>query len=485
MAAGATAKVPPRALAGWHNVFYIRDEEDNFRLYPRGRLHYDLHGFFGPGVQDVSAADGGTGLKTRLFARRLRFELAGELLHAVDFLLGVDFGQPIANANGKTQSSASSGGQAPTADTQRWAAVQAPSASAQIANAWVNVRAGKSLNFMIGQEKAPFSLENRTSNNTHRWMERKLPIRAFVFPSGKEIGVTIWGDVGKEKWLAYEGGIFAGDGQNRPQVDNRFDLLGRVWAKPLAAVEAPLGKLQVGVSAKHGERDPDYVGYSYPQITTGQGFVLWDPRYRDSFGRTVMVLPSGSQDAIGGELRVPFAIFDFSAEAYWVRNQTREAIDGFQLTNTERFGSVQGLGWYAELAAWVVGDAFVSGDPGLVRPTRLDFDKPIDRKEGLELFATIGGIRASYDGASREGDHDEKTPGAPGVASDIRVLQYGIGASYWHTRAFKLSLNYLAYSTPGSLSEDNLAVVPGNLGKNPDRAAHVLHELGARVHVAF
>ena len=476
---------PP--LAGWHGVFFLRSKDDNFQLFPRARLHVDFHAFAGPGVHDVRAIDGGNALKARLFARRLRFELAGNVFKRVDYLLGVDFGgQPIANANGKTQSSASNAGQEPTDSSARFAAVQSVSAAAAIANTWINLSIVPELNLMVGQEKAPFSLENRTGNNTHTWMERSLPIRSFVFPSSREIGLTVWGDLGKDKVLAYEVGVFGGDGQNRPQIDNRADFLGRVYARPLASVvKGPLAKAQIGLSAKRGDRDPDYVGYSYPGITSGQGFTFWDPRYRDSAGRQTYVLPSGAQSAIGGELRVPISRFDLIGEAYYVANDTREAIDGYQLTNTERLGSFTGVGWYAQLSAWVLGDAFVSGDPGVVRPTRLDFTKKPEVKKGLEVFGIVGGVHATYDGASREGAYDSKTPGAAGVASNIEVLQYGLGASYWYTRALKASLNFIAYHVPGSGSADNLAVAPGNIAAEKDEEAHVLYEIGTRFHVAF
>ena len=448
----------------------------------------DFHAFAGPGVHDVPAADGGNALKARFFARRLRFELAGNVFKRVDYLLGIDFGgQPIGNANGKTQQSASSAGQEPTADTARFAPVQSVSAAAAIANTWINVVIFPELNLMFGQEKAPFSLENRTGNNTHTWMERNLPIRGFVFPTSREIGLTVWGDIGKERILAYEVGVFGGDGQNRPQVDNRADFLGRVYARPLAAAgkNNPLAKAQIGVSAKYGDRDPDYVGYSYPAITSGQGFTFWDPRYRDSSNRQIFVLPSGRQSAIGGELRVPVSRFDLVGEAYYVNNRTREAVDGFQLTNTERLGAVTGIGWYAQLSAWVLGDAFVAGDPGVVRPTRLDLKKKPDEKKGLEVFGIVGGVHATYDGASREGAYDSKTPGASGVASDIEIREYGLGASYWYTKALKASVNFIAYHVPGSASEDNLATLPGNIAAEKDPDAHVLYEIGSRLHLAF
>jgi len=314
-----------------------------------------------------------------------------------------------------------------------------------------------------------------------------MPIRAFAVPGPRDIGGTVWGEVG-DGVLDYQVGVFGGDGQNRPQVDNNLDVMGRVFVRPLSPSKEVTSKLQIGVSAFHGVRDPKYVGYDYTPVSTGQGFALWNPTYKDSLGRQVHVVPSGSQNAIGGELRVPVSIFDIRGEAYYVSNGTREAVDGFQLTNTERLGKVTGVGWYAQVSAWPLGDAFVNGDPGMVRPTRIDFAKEPERpKKGLEVLLLVAGVNAAYDGASRGGEYDGKTPGNPSgkTAKDLTVYQYGVGLNYWHTSYVRVSLNYSIYHTPGSGSPDNLAGVPGNLGKTPIEGANMMHELSTRVGVAF
>ncbi|MEJ7727833.1 MAG: porin [Polyangiaceae bacterium] len=478
---------PP--LAGWHGVFFLRDAKDNFRLYPRGRIHVDFNAFAGGGVYDLRAADGGNPLAPRLYVRRLRFELAGEALERFDWLLGVDFGgQPITNANGRTQTRAANAGAEPTATSASWAAVQSPSASAALANNWINVRVVPELNFMIGQEKPPYSMEGRTGNNTHTFMERNIAIRGFAFPSSREVGITAWGDIGKDKVAAYEVGVFSGDGQNRPQIDSGVDLIGRAWVRPFApGGKSPLKKAQVGLSARIGDRDPDQVGYGYPAVTTNFGYTLWNPSYRDVDRRTVLVLPSGLQAGIGAEVRVPVGILDLRGEVHYVANRTREAIDGFQLTNTERLGAVTGVGWYLQASVWPWGDKLVQGDPGMVRPTRVDFSKPADvGGKGLEVFGLVAGVHASYDGASRGGAYDENTPGAPGAASELEVLQLGLGATYWWTKNMRATFNWLFYATPASGSVDNLAAVPANvLPEEADLDTHALHELGTRLHVSF
>jgi hypothetical protein len=485
LARNAHADPPPPAaeperLAGFQDGFFLRDAHDWFRLYPRARLNLDLNGSAGPGVYSLKGVDGGTALGPKVLVRRLRLELGGDFIQEhVNFFGSVDFGgQTITNANGKIQNAAASAGTDPAADTARWAAVQTTGAIASAQDVWINLRASRFLNLMIGQYQAPFSMENRTGDGLGPWMERNLAVRGFVLPMLKEIGLTLWGSLPRDA-LGYEVGVFGGDGQNRPNVDDKVDWIGRVYARPFAHAGEALAKAQIGVSARHGDRDPTMVAYDYPTITTGQGFTLWDPTYTDSRGRLTHVIPSGAQNEIGGELRVPFGIAALQAEGYWVDNHTREAIDGYQLTNTERLGHVFGAGWYAQLSCWPLGDAFASPDPGMVRPRTLDLKSPPERiKKGLEVLMIVSGINASYDGASRGGTADKKEP-----ASSVTVYEYGFGANYWLGRFFRAAVNYIVYYTPESGSADNGAVVPGNLGKTPTAGAHVLHEISARLAV--
>src|SRR6185503_3202579 len=202
-------------------------------------------------------------------------------------------------------------------------------------------------------------------------------------------------------------------------------------------------------------------------IASGYGVRLWSPSYTDSLGRPIHVIPSGAQNSIGGELRLPVSRVDLRGEAYYVANNTREAVEGFQLTNTERLGQFRGVGWYAQLSAWAFGDTFIPTEPRMQRPTRLDFSKPPSAlKRGLEVLAYFGGINASYDGASRgKGSaYDAKTPGNPSgqVGTNVNIYEAGFGANYWHSSYIRATVDYAFYYTPGSGSPDNLAKVPGN-----------------------
>lgn len=441
----------------------------------------DFHSF--PGAPTGTASQGGVELQPRFFARRLRFEFSGEAFKRFTFTFGVDFGAAETNTNGK--SVVLTGNAAEGTTSARYAPVEGVSSNVIIANAFINYSFCPCLNVLVGAQQAPFGIENRTGNNTHTFMERNLPIRSFVAPNAKEIGLTLWGDLFDDR-LSYEMGVYAGDGQNRPQVDSYPDFIGRVFTRPLFGSKGPLEKLQLGISGRAGQRDSKFVGYDYQPIVTGQGWSLWEPRYTDSRGRLIHVIPSNLQAQVGGELRLPISMFELRGEAYFVSNDTREAVDGFQLTNTERFGRMSGAGWYVQASVWPLGDRFVNGDPGTWRPYVLNLTaEPKAPVRGLELVALVGGINADYQGGSRDGDLDPKTP-SEATGSKINVFEYGFALNYWYTRFIRASINYIIYHTPGSGSPSNLAAVPGNVrGMAPSADEHLLHELGTRIGIGF
>ncbi len=104
----------------------------------------------------------------------------------------------------------------------------------------------------------------------------------------------------------------------------------------------------------------------------------------------------------------------------------------------------------------------------------------------MELAALVAAVSAAYDGAARGGPYDAETPGmAGGPGQHIRLTQMGLGLNYWHTRMLRASIDWMLYTTPKSGSTENLARVPGNLGKTPDNGAHALHEVSARLQLAF
>jgi hypothetical protein len=290
----------------------------------------------------------------------------------------------------------------------------------------------------------------------------------------------MWGEVAR-KLLAYEVGVFAGDGVDRPFADTTPDGIGRIYTRPLAS----LGKgtffeqAQIGVSGRIGGRNPEKVTYDYPAIATNQGWVLWQPGYVDSRDRVTHILPSGIQRAIGGELRLPFDLpgglgLDVQGEGYYAVNDTREAIDGFVATNSERFGRVRGAGWYGRVSFWACGDAFANGEPGVWQRPRLELGREDPIPRGLEILAVASGINADYSGATREGStEDPRTP-----RTRITSYQVGGGVQYWYGTLFRAGVHYMAYIAPDSGTDANLVLMPDNVAGGD---GHVHHELGIRL----
>src|SRR5262249_44545365 len=158
------------------------------------RIHLDFHSF--PGAPVPAASEGGVAMQPRFFARRLRLEFSGQALQRWTFTFGVDFGgQTLSNADGRTGVLVPNPNENTTGASARYAPVEAVSSTAIIANAFINYSFCPCLNVLVGQQQAPFGIENRTGNNTHTFMERNLPVRSFVAPNAKEIGLTLWGDL--------------------------------------------------------------------------------------------------------------------------------------------------------------------------------------------------------------------------------------------------------------------------------------------------
>jgi len=464
-------------VAGFHGgKFYLRDRYDYFRIYVGGRLHLDQYNYFGPHVSD-------TALKSTFLLRRARVEVGGEVWGHWQWLLQTEFAPTeFDNTDGTAQQYASKVGTDPTGQTARYAPVQTPRYRAQPVQVYVNYEASPLLNLQIGQINVPFTMENRTSTNTITFLDRSLAVRSWGIPEIRDIGVSLWGNLDK-RVVGYAVGLFNGDGYNRPNADNRFLTAGRVFVRPLARGKGPLEKLQIGGSFKYGMHDKNRVAYDAKAMTTQSNYQFWAPTYTDSLKRRVHIIPSGAEMGFGGELRIPFNPIDLRSEFVYLKNNTREAVDGYQLTNTERFGTMKGYGYYVQLSYWLLGSPKIVGDPGDQSPPKVDLDKPDPGipPQGLELAVKWEQLAITYDSAARSGTADQKN-----ADGDIKVNAFSAGINYWASRHMRLSLDYVYDMFPDSASkttESQRAQAPGNLVG--DDGAHALHELSARVGLAF
>lgn len=474
-------------LAGYHNgLFFLRDHHDNFHLYVQGRVQLDGYGYIGPGVTK-------TNLKPTLFIRRIRPEVSGEFLGHWRFMLAGDFGATAIDNPRNT----------PTTTTSRYPPTETVRFQAAPTDAFINYRNGSAFNVMVGQMDAPFTMENRTSDKYLPFAERSLAVRAVGIPTNKEIGAMFWGET-SDRLIYYSVGPYMGDGQNRPNVDSRFDVFGRAFIHPLAKTSMlakgnPLRDAQIGAGFHYGSRDKDWVFYDYTPMTTQASYAFWTPTYAGSKG-TMHIIPNGDQRAVAGELRLPIGNFDVTSEFVYIRNNTREAVEGYEATNTERFGNIHGIAYYVMLGFWPLGNRDINGVPGYGNPPRLDWSvsDPVIPRQALQLLAKWEQVALTYQSSSRDGLPD----GPRNADGDIKVNAFSFGANYWATRHVRLTLNYVHDMFPGSApvnpttpdgpaqSSRNRALAPANtlrtgLDDSARNHSHSLNEIITRIAIAL
>ncbi len=460
-------------LAGYQRgTFYLRDASDNFRLFPNGMLLVDGQLWAGNGTTDPDLS-----LAPRGVVRAARIGLGGQVLGAIAWQLSYSAdGQPLNNPKGTKETAAAPPGKPPTSASARYDSPQTTGNSAGVLDAWLDFRASDALHLMVGQFREPFGMENGTPLPSLPFHERSIATRTVASPNVRDIGAMLWGDLPAAS-LSYQLGVVQGDGRNRPGVDRRGDVLARFTIKPLAHAGAASG-LRIGASVRSGWRQSDSVLYDAPSIRTQQGFALWQPTYSDSLGRRVHVIPADAQRAVGFEVWWPLGIVDLRSEITLLDNDTRESVEGFQTSNTERTGTLKGVGGYVLASVTLWGKPRLKGDPGQgVRPRTLDFEHfdPIVPDQQLEALVRLEGLALKYDSAARKGTAD-----AQGLDGDMRLMGVGLGVNYWATRHARLSLNYDLYRAPKAAN--NRVRMPGVVAGTGGQS---LHELGVRAGVMF
>jgi phosphate-selective porin len=469
---------PTGTLAGYVDGTYVLGSADRSDyLLPMARLQLDGYGYAGPGVSKYQRSNG-SGLKTGLFARRARIELAGCARDRWFFHLALEGGNNGIGANESNTATAN-----------------------VLQDAYVGYEADPLLRVTIGQFNAPFTMENFTSDKWLDFMERSLTVRSVGYPSTLNYGLMLGGEV-KPGWLAYQVALMNTEGQDRPSVNNRFDVLARVVVRPLASSEGALSKLHVGASFRWGQRDTDFVEYPATTMTTPGGYAFWVPTGGKGAGATTAV-PAGTQMAAAGELLLPFERFDLRAEAVYVREDRREyegdvASSAAAPLTTARNGRFSGLSYYVMASYWPFGKPRVNGEPGTYGPPTLPkagaASGPTD---GLQLAARWEQLLLKYDsiagGGATRGIVDAQT-------QDIKVNVAQAIANYWFGRRVRVSLEYSLYLFPGTpigsndrlgvshaptTPSTNQAVAPGARNGAFDFSATSYHELSARLALAL
>lgn len=476
----ATPPSEPGALHWKHSELspYVESDDHAFYLLLSGRVHVDGYAFAGPGVKDYQRpdADGkgrqiGTGLKGNLAFRRFILEVGGAYKEKWFFWLGGNFAPSSLDFN------------------------QNPQSNALVYDGFVGYEADPLLRFQIGQFNTPFTMENVTSSRWLDFMERSLTVRTLGAPYNKDLGLMVWGTA-PSGLFDYQVGVFGGDGMNRPSVDNRVDVMGRALVRPLASRQDALSKLHVGGSFRYGRRDPDYVFYDAPAMTTPGGYAYWTPVYGKGATET-HVLAAKNQLAAAAELYVPLERVDLKGEFVYVKEGRREAFVN-ALYDNERIGTLSGFGAYAQIGVWLMGTPRVNGHPGTYAVIKPPKTPGAAAPQGLQLVLRGEILRLKY-------DSNDGTPTLdPGFldkdTNKITVNAYQAALTYWATRHVRITAEYSLYQFPGTGVQSvsrvgefpdpgkpstNQATAPGARANAFDFSANHFHEFGVRVGLAL
>lgn len=446
----------PRARLDYSDgSFYLRSANDNLVLVPSGRVHIDTYGFAGRGVQDYHRANG-TGLQTNMFFRRFVIEMGGIVRNKWFFWIGGNFAPTSVDAN---QNSVS---------------------TANVYDGFIGYQPNAHHRIYFGQYNAPFTMENTTSSRWLDMMERALSVRTMATPYNKADGIMAWGET-PNRSFEYQVGVFGGDGMNRPNVDNRVDAMTRLVVRPLAGRTDALRRLHLGLGARVGSRNPSFIRYDAPGMSTPGGYAFWSSSYTSSLdGSKVHIRPTGLQGAVSAEFYLPFERFDIRGELVYIRENRQEVTDAAPTTPL-RQGAFSGVGAYGQVSMWLLGTPRINGNPaGTYGVLRVPDSLGTQASHALQLVVRGELIRASYRGNSRGGiDAGDRSANT----SNIDVNAYQVGLNYWATKHIRLTAEYSLYQFPGS-SLTNQAVAPGVAATTAPNA-NSLHEFSARVALAL
>jgi phosphate-selective porin len=445
----------PRARLDYSNgSFFLRSANDNMVFVPGARMHLDVYSFAGPGVSDYQRGDG-TGLKTNLFFRRFVLEFGGVIRRHWFYWLGGNFAPTRLDGN---QNSVS---------------------TANVYDGFVGYQPNGRLRIYFGQYNAPYTMENTTSSRWLDFMERSLSVRTLAIPANKADGLMVWGET-QNRGFEYQVGIFGGDGMNRPNIDNRFDGMTRLTLRPLAKRSDTLSLFHIGASARLGFRDPSFVRYDAPGMSTPGGYTYWSPTYTDADGSKVHVVPSGRQASAAAEFFLPFERFDLRGEFVYINENRHEVLDSDK-SQVLRGGKLTGYGAYAQVAFWLLSAPRINGNPaGTYGVLRAPDNIGAEAQHALQFALRGEIIRAAYDGNARGGS----TPGAlSAMTNNIDVNAFQAVLTYWATRHVRLTAEYSLYQFPHG-PQQNQALAPGAAaGSSPN--AHILNELSFRLGLAI
>jgi phosphate-selective porin OprO and OprP len=192
----------------------------------------------------------------------------------------------------------------------------------KIIDIYTELKLNDYLNFTIGQQLIPFSLNNYTSNTKLELPDRSMAVEALLSRkedvlgdnNGRDIGISLYGSfipINDRKFIEYRIGVFNGSGINKLDLNQDKDFIGRIILHPVKG-------LDIGASY--------YNGFTPDSVTLNNK-------------STDLLL--GKRKRFGAELSYTYQFINVKGE-YLVGKD----------------GDVNKSGYYAQLAAFLVKDKF-------------------------------------------------------------------------------------------------------------------------------
>ncbi|MDB4964991.1 MAG: hypothetical protein JWN44_680 [Myxococcales bacterium] len=437
---------PPRRLplAGYANgSFFLRDPNDWFVLFPKGRLQIDWYNFLNRGAtpEGVTSNSGqDTRPKDTLFIRRARIELQGTFIGHFDFTIAGEF-------------------------------VNLPSTGSYgtLNDGYIIVDYLSFLKLQVGQYDLPFTLENRTSDKLFDFMERSTAIRAFAVPAIKDLGAMVWGWLPREV-AYYSVGVFNGDGPNFKNQDNNPALIGRAFVAPVAWMRAAerhgwMKRIEVGASF-WWQQNTNLGGAAAPStdhaqddllsMTTQGGVSFFNSSFAagvDGSGNAIRshLAPWGTTTKWAVEASVPIgklgARFELIHQSLDLA-QYNDApnVKTLSLSRAEgvRGGRLDGFAYYIELYAWILGDTMFLDQPGLEPvPHIRRFAVAREPRWGLMVAVKYEHLGMDVSGLPVGTLNSMGQPMANPAQGHYELHTFALGLNAWGTKHVRLTANYV------------------------------------------
>lgn len=252
---------------GYKNGFYLETPDNKFKLKMGGRLHGDFRAY----NSDHPKND-------EFYISRARIYLAGTLYSYFDFKVEADFGK----------------------------------GASDLKDGYINLNYFPSAQVMMGQFKAPFSLERMTSANYITFIERSLPVSNLT--PDRDVGIMVHGAY-EPAGLYYGAGIFNGARSNKSDADDHKDFVGRLAMTPFTE-RGPffLKGLHLGFSTSYGEQDVAYPGDRDSIWNKGELKTAGDSKF---FQLSDGVVHDGKRTRLGTELA--WVLGPLTLQGEWMR----------------------------------------------------------------------------------------------------------------------------------------------------------------------